>query len=396
MILAERHIIKKDNTLFKEMDNLCFLSKNLYNAGLYMIRQHFFKTKKMLNYSQVQTLMVNENNVDFRALPAKVSQQILMVLDNNFKSFFKLLEKKKKGLYKEKVKIPKYLDKDSRNLLIFTSQAISKKFIKNGIIKLSNVKSTIKTKVKTIKQVRIIHKGNHIVVEVLYEKQSKDIVTNNRYAAIDLGLNNLATISSNVTKPFIVNGKPLKSINQYYNKTKSNLQSKLKNNEKSNKRISSLNLKRNNKINDYLHKSSTFIVNYLVSNNISMLIVGHNKEWKQNIKIGKKNNQNFVSIPHSRFKELLKYKCELEGIKYIEIEESYTSKCSFLDNEEICKHTSYKGKRVKRGLFKSNDSTLINADLNGSLNILKKVVGNFNYDPIEVCSTPSVYTVKFN
>ena len=395
MILSERHIIK-NSELFNELDNMCFLSKNLYNKGLYIVRQHFFNTEKYLNYNTLENILKKSKDVDYYALPTKVSQQILMVLDNNFKSFFKLLEKKKKVLYKEKVKIPKYLDKDSRNLLIFTSQAISKKFIKNGIIKLSNVKSTIKTKVKTIKQVRIIHKGNHIVVEVLYEKQSKDIVTNNRYAAIDLGLNNLATISSNVTKPFIVNGKPLKSINQYYNKTKSNLQSKLKNNEKSNKRISSLNLKRNNKINDYLHKSSTFIVNYLVSNNISMLIVGHNKEWKQNIKIGKKNNQNFVSIPHSRFKELLKYKCELEGIKYIEIEESYTSKCSFLDNEEICKHTSYKGKRVKRGLFKSNDGTLINADVNGSLNILKKVVGNFNYDPIEVCSTPSVYTVKFN
>ena len=396
MILAERHIIKKDNTLFKEMDNLCFLSKNLYNKGLYIVRQHFFNTEKYLNYNTLENILKKSKDVDYYALPTKVSQQILMVLDNNFKSFFKLLEKKKKGLYKEKVKIPKYLDKDSRNLLIFTSQAISKKFIKNGIIKLSNVKHVVKTMVKVVKQVRIIHKGNHIVTEVLYEKQSKDIVTNNRYAAIDLGLNNLATISSNVTKPFIVNGKPLKSINQYYNKTKSNLQSKLKNNEKSNKRISSLNLKRNNKINDYLHKSSTFIVNYLVSNNISMLIVGHNKEWKQNIKIGKKNNQNFVSIPHSRFKELLKYKCELEGINYIEIEESYTSKCSFLDNEEICKHTSYKGKRVKRGLFKSNDGTLINADVNGSLNILKKVVGNFDYDPIEVCSTPSVYTVKFN
>ena len=395
MILSERHIIK-NSELFNELDNMCFLSKNLYNKGLYIVRQHFFNTEKYLNYNTLENILKKSKDVDYYALPTKVSQQILMVLDNNFKSFFKLLEKKKKGLYKEKVKIPKYLDKDSRNLLIFTSQAISKKFIKNGIIKLSNVKHVVKTKVKVVKQVRIIHKGNHIVVEVLYEKQSKDIVTNNGYAAIDLGLNNLATISSNVTKPFIVNGKPLKSINQYYNKTKSNLQSKLKNNEKSNKRISSLNLKRNNKINDYLHKSSTFIVNYLVSNNISMLIVGHNKEWKQNIKIGKKNNQNFVSIPHSRFKELLKYKCELEGIKYIEIEESYTSKCSFLDNEEICKHTSYKGKRVKRGLFKSNDGTLINADVNGSLNILKKVVGNFDYDPIEVCSTPSVYTVKFN
>ena len=395
MILSERHIIK-NSELFNELDNMCFLSKNLYNKGLYIVRQHFFNTEKYLNYNTLENILKKSKDVDYYALPTKVSQQILMVLDNNFKSFFKLLEKKKKGLYKEKVKIPKYLDKDSRNLLIFTSQAISKKFIKNGIIKLSNVKHVVKTKVKVVKQVRIIHKGNHIVAEVLYEKQSKDIVTNNRYAAIDLGLNNLATISSNVTKPFIVNGKPLKSINQYYNKTKSNLQSKLKNNEKSNKRISSLNLKRNNKINDYLHKSSTFIVNYLVSNNISMLIVGHNKEWKQNIKIGKKNNQNFVSIPHSRFKELLKYKCELEGINYIEIEESYTSKCSFLDNEEICKHTSYKGKRVKRGIFKSNDGTLINADVNGSLNILKKVVGNFYYDPIEVCSTPSVYTVKFN
>lgn len=395
MILSERHIIK-NSKLFNELDNMCFLSKNLYNKGLYIVRQHFFNTEKYLNYNTLENILKKSKDVDYYALPTKVSQQILMVLDNNFKSFFKLLEKKKKGLYKEKVKIPKYLDKDSRNLLIFTSQAISKKFIKNGIIKLSNVKHVVKTKVKVVKQVRIIHKGRHVVVEVLYEKSSKDIVTNNRYAAIDLGLNNLATISSNVTKPFIVNGKPLKSINQYYNKTKSNLQSKLKNNEKSNKRISSLNLKRNNKINDYLHKSSTFIVNYLVSNNISTLIVGHNKEWKQNIKIGKKNNQNFVSIPHSRFKELLKYKCELEGIKYIETEESYTSKCSFLDNEEICKHTSYKGKRIKRGLFKSNDGTLINADVNGSLNILKKVVGNFNYDPIEVCSTPSVYTVKFN
>ena len=253
MILSERHIIK-NSELFNELDNMCFLSKNLYNKGLYIVRQHFFNTEKYLNYNTLENILKKSKDVDYYALPTKVSQQILMVLDNNFKSFFKLLEKKKKGLYKEKVKIPKYLDKDSRNLLIFTSQAISKKFIKNGIIKLSNVKSTIKTKVKTIKQVRIIHKGNHIVVEVLYEKQSKDIVTNNRYAAIDLGLNNLATISSNVTKPFIVNGKPLKSINQYYNKTKSNLQSKLKNNEKSNKRISSLNLKRNNKINDYLHK----------------------------------------------------------------------------------------------------------------------------------------------
>ena len=146
MILSERHIIK-NSELFNELDNMCFLSKNLYNKGLYIVRQHFFNTEKYLNYNTLENILKKSKDVDYYALPTKVSQQILMVLDNNFKSFFKLLEKKKKGLYKEKVKIPKYLDKDSRNLLIFTSQAISKKFIKNEIIKLSNVKSTIKTKV---------------------------------------------------------------------------------------------------------------------------------------------------------------------------------------------------------------------------------------------------------
>lgn len=161
MILSERHIIKKSK-LFDELDTMCFLSKNLYNKGLYIVRQHFFDTEKYLNYHALENILKETKDVDYYALPTKVSQQILMLLDKNFKSFFKLLEKKKKGFYKEKVKIPKYLDKDDRNLLIFTSQAISKKFIKNGIIKLSNVKHVIKTKIKVVRQVRIIHKGNHI------------------------------------------------------------------------------------------------------------------------------------------------------------------------------------------------------------------------------------------
>ena len=208
-----------------------------------------------------------------------------------------------------------------------------------------------------------------------------------------IGVNNLCAIGSNVLKPIIINGKPLKSINQYYNKKLAKLKSELKNEKKTSKRIKSLTNKRNNKVNDYLHKSSRLIVNYLVSNNINTLVIGKNKEWKQNAKIGKRNNQNFIQIPHTRFIEMLEYKCKLEGITVIVTEESYTSKCSFMDNEPIKKHTNYVGKRVKRGLFKSSKGILINADLNGSLNILKKVVGEFQY-PIEVCSTPLVLTIK--
>jgi putative transposase len=215
---------------------------------------------------------------------------------------------------------------------------------------------------------------------------------NGRYCSIDLGINNLATIGSNVIKPVIINGKPLKSINQYYNKKLSEYKSKLDtiNKQKTSKRIQRLTKKRNNKINDYLHKSSRYIINHLVSNHINTLIIGKNDGWKQEVNIGDRTNQNFVNIPHSKFIDIINYKCKLVGINTIVNEESYTSKCSFLDDEEICKHLTYCGNRIKRGLFKSKHNKLINADLNGSLNIMKKVVGKFNYNPIEVCSTPLI------
>ena len=206
---------------------------------------------------------------------------------------------------------------------------------------------------------------------------------NNRYASIDLGVNNLATVSFNCNKPIIINGRPLKSINQYYNKKKSQL-TNLKT-----RRAKTLNRKRRNKINDYLHKSSRYLTNHLVSNSINTLIIGKNDGWKQEVNIGKRNNQNFVFLPFEKFISMLTYKCALEGINVVEVNESHTSKCSFLDNEEVCHHEVYLGKRVKRGLFKSSKGKLINADLNGSLNIMKKVVGEFQY-PIEVCSTPVI------
>lgn len=394
MILSERHIIKQSNQYYKDLDNLCILSKNLYNSALYAIRQHYFNTKQYLNKFELINQFTKNNQKDYIALPRKVSQQIIYQVDQNFKSFFNSLKSNK---INHKISLPKYLDKNGRFEVIYTNQAISVKLLKHNILQLSRLKEfNLPIIHNNVKQVRLIHKGNHIVIEILYEVREKEYKNNNRYCSIDLGINNLCTIGSNIIKPIIINGKPLKSINQYYNKKLAQLKSEQdlrKNKQYNKKKIQSLTFKRNNKINDYLHKSSRYIVNHLVSNNITNLVIRLNKEWKQETNIGKRNNQNFVQIPHTKLIEQLKYKCQLEGIKVIIREESYTSKCSFIDNEEICKHESYLGKRIYRGLFKTKENKIINADLNGALNILRKEVPELQYG-IEVCSTPVVYTIK--
>ena len=209
-------------------------------------------------------------------------------------------------------------------------------------------------------------------------------------------MNNLATVTfNNGDNPLIINGRLLKSINQFYNKKKAYYQSKLKNRYTS-KRINKLTHKRNNKVNDYLHKSSHMLVNQLVSKNVSTLVIGKNTSMKQDINIGKKNNQNFTQLPIFKFADILKYKCELQGIKVIFNEESYTSKCSFFDNEEIMKHENYLGRRIKRGLFRTSTGRLINADVNGSYNIMKKAIPDVYYTKgIEGLGVnPLVLTIK--
>ena len=398
MYLAERHIIKPDNPLYKELDNVCFLSKNLYNKALYLVRQHYFNTKEYLSYYKMCKYLADTRDVDYYALNTKVSRGTLLLLDRNFKSFFSLIKKKKNKDYDKPIRIPRYLDKRGKYVAVFEKYAVSKKSLKKGLIKLANISNVIKTKVKleALKEVRVLPRTNHYILEVVYEKEEKQLLPNNgRYAAVDLGLNNLATVSSNVEKPFIINGRPLKSINRRWNKHKANLQSNLKNNRKSSKQLTLVTEKRNNRVKDYLHKSSRKIVNFLVSNKISTLVIGYNEEWKQNINIGKVNNQSFVTIPFLIFVQQLEYKCKLEGINVILTEESYTSKCSFLDNEPLQKKDSYLGKRVSRGLFKTSTNKLINADLNGSLNILRKVFGEFQY-PIGACCTPVRITPTYS
>ena len=377
MKLVEQHIIKSNNALYKDLDNLCFLSKNLYNQALYRIRQQFFKDKTSKNYNEVNRELHDENQIDYRALPANTSQETLKLVNQNYSSFFKCLQKQIKG-----VKIPGYLDKiKGRQIVVYNHMTLPSGLLEKGIIKLPKTNIQFKTNQKNIKHVRIVPKNNYIVLEVVYEASVKELLKDNkRYISIDLGIDNLATCSSNVSKSFIINGKPVKSINQYYNKKKARLQSELelKNKKKTSKQLQNLTLKRNNKIKDYFHKTSRYIVNQLVTQSINTLIIGKNDGWKQETNIGKKNNQNFTQIPHQMFINQLKYKCQLEGINVVEQEESYTSKVSFFDNDfipvygqndELFKSS---GKRIKRGLFKTSNGLLINADINGSLNIMRK------------------------
>ena len=380
IILVERHIISKKHQFFKECDHLTFLSKNLYNSTLFRQRESFFDpNKEFLNYFKINKIFVVENNPDYRALPAKVSQQIQMIVDRSFKSFFALKKMIFNGTYSKKAKLPNYLDKVKGRMVVpYEKGALSLK--EDGFVKLSKTKIKIKTlqSKKSIIGARIVPKGNHFVIEILFEKEIKPKIKSceQRVAFIDPGMNNLMTVTSNVFNPIIYNGKVVKSINQLANKNFAKIASKQEN--KDSTKVKSIYSKRNNRIDYLFHKITSHLVNHLVSNNVSLLIFGHNKGQKQDVNLGKKTNQNFVSIPFYKLISMLKYKCELNGIEFLENEESYTSKTSFLDLEPIQKLDNYVGKRVKRGLFKTKTGKLINADVNGSLNIGRKALSKLN------------------
>ncbi len=323
-----------------------------------------------------------------KALPAKVSQQILMLLDRNWQSFFEAMStyNSEPSKFLARPKLPKYKDKKKgRNLLIYTTQALSKTGLKKGLIQPSKTKLSMTTKVKfvDIAQVRIVPKLDHYVLEVVYNVVEKlEACDPNKVASADLGVNNLAAVTFNQPglKPLLINGRPLKSINQYYNRKKAKLQSALGRENATSNQIKILSTKRNHKVDDYLHKASRYLINVLLFRGIGTLIIGKNVGWKQSTEIGKHHNQNFVSIPHARFIEQLQYKAALVGIKVIVTEESYTSLASFLDDDVIPNYqqgfSNYKfsGRRIKRGMYKSKSGRQLNADVNGAYNIMRKAV----------------------
>jgi transposase, IS605 orfB family len=404
MILVERHIIKPKHKYYDEIDNLCWLSKNLYNSTLYNTRKYYFENKKLLKYQIINKMYVKDNNPDYRALPAKVAKHTQMLVERNFKSFFELLKLKTQGKYNKPVKIPKYLNKKTgKQVVHYEKGAIS--FKKQGYVKLSKTNIKIKTKLTkdTVQFVRLVPSNNRMIIEIGYNAEKKETIQSNHSLAIDIGINNIATCVTTNGEKFLINGKPLKYINHNYNKRIADIQSKLKltHNTYKSKYKNNITNKRNNRINDYLHKITTHIVNHAVLNNIATIIVGYNKDWKQDTNMGKVNNQNFVNIPFYKFISMLEYKCNLRGISFKTITEEYTSKCSFVDNEEITRHINYVGKRMNRELFKTKKGIVINADINGAYNILKKyMIKNATWNEkisqtlVKVCSVPSVRKIN--
>jgi putative transposase len=390
MQLTEQHVIGRDDPRFATIDAAAFQSKNLYNAANYLYRQAFIHQGIYLTYNKVQKRM--QSHEAYKALPAKVSQQILMALDNNWKGFREGL----KAYYEDPSKFlkrprpPKYKHKTKgRNLLIYTLQALrggqSKKGIQ-GRIQPSGLPIEVKTKQKHIDQVRIIPRNGHYVVEVVYSKEPIQAHVDPSFCvAIDLGVTNLAAITSNRAGfvPRLVNGRPLKAINQWYNKRMKELILCLpkEDRERATKQMERITNKRNRRVNHYLHAASKTMIDLLVKEGVGTIIVGKNPFWKQKVRIGRRNNQNFVQIPHARFIEMLTYKAALVGIQVEIQEESYTSVASFLDldliptfNPEDTTEYTFSGIRIgKRGrLYRTKDGRIICADVNGSYNILRK------------------------
>ncbi len=383
MQLVEQHVIARGDPRFAVIDEAAFAAKNLYNAALYDIRQAFIHEGTFLNYHEMQRRM--QSHEAYKALPAKVSQQVLMLLDTNWKSFFRALKayQKDPSQFLGRPRLPKYKHKtEGRNILVHTIQAVSQRGLKRGLIQPSQLSIMVKTQQKNIAQVRIVPRKGFYVVEIVYEKAVQPAPFNPAYyAGIDIGMNNLVALASNkpAFQAVVVNGRPVKSTNQFYNKQRAELQKKL-GYTGTTKRIERNTNKRNRRIDHYLHTASSRIIDLLVKEGIGVLVIGKNDGWKNEAKMGKRTNQNFVQIPHARFIAMLTYKAELVGIRVQITEESYTSKASFLDRDPLPvrkpnDETTYtfSGKRVKRGLYSASSGREINADINGAYNIIRKV-----------------------
>jgi len=381
-----KHLSKKE---FRNLKYLCHIAKNLKNQAIYNVRQHYFNNKKYLSYNENYKILKNSEN--YKKLNSNMAQQILKEVDESFKSFFALLKLAKNGQYNGKIKLPNYLDKDG-----FTTLVIGFVRLKDDMLIVPYSNSFRKThkeiaiklppvlKDKKIKEIRIIPKQHSRYFEIQYIYEVEEVqreLNKENVLGIDLGIDNLCTCVTNTGASFIIDGRKLKSINQYYNKINAKLQS-IKDKQKIERttlRQKRITRKRNNRINDYLSKAARTIVNYCLNNDIGKLVLGYNEDFQRNSNIGSINNQNFVNIPYGKLRDKLIYLCKLYGIEFKLQEESYTSKASFFDGDEIPIYDKenpqeyiFSGKRIKRGLYQTSTGKLINADCNGALNILRK------------------------
>lgn len=381
MDLTEKEIIYSTDDRFNLIKELCHLSKNLYNASLYDVRQYYFKTKSYRTWQSQRPIFTKNHNQDYYALQSHLAGEVLMQVGRQFIGFFNNKTTKKK-------RIPKYKNKNGYNVITFPKITISKqnKFDEDTqLYTYTLCKRSYNLQIQSthpnIKMVKFVYDEVNDVIKCfkLYEVECKKLKKDNsRYFSIDLGLNNIVSIYNNIgIRPLLYNGRPIKTINQYYNKTNAKLRSELPNNRKTSTRLRQLSFKRNNKIDYEMHKISSHIINEAVKNNISKIFIGNNVGWKTEINIGRRNNQNFVNIPHTKLINQLLYKGLLNGIEVIVTEESYTSKASFFDKDELptygkSDNHKFSGKRIKRGLYRDSKGNIWNADLNGAGNIMRK------------------------
>ncbi len=376
---------------YKNLRELSHIAKNLTNEAIYNVRQSYFNEGKYLNYEKNYALLKNSEN--YKSLNSNMAQQILKEVDSMFHSFFGLIKLAEKGRYSFKdIKLPYYLPKDSFTTLVigfvrFNGNQLTIPYSQSYKKGHKGITINLPPKLagKKVKEIRIIPKSKARFFEIQYCYEAEEIQSNldeNHALAVDLGIDNLAACVTSKGKSFIIDGKRLKSINQWFHKENARLQcikDKQKFGKKSTNKQQTIRRNRNNKVNDYMNKSARMIINYCLNNDIGTLVCGYNKTFQRNSDIGKKNNQNFVNIPFGKLREKFRYLCKLYGIKYIEQEESYTSKASFFDediipvyNQDTPQTYTFSGKRIKRGLYQCANGKTLNADINGALNILKK------------------------
>ena len=384
-----KHLSKDE---YKSIKKLSHIAKNLTNEAIYNCRQYYFNEGLYLNYEKNYTLLKNSDN--YRLLNSNMAQQILKEVDGSFKSFFGLLKLAKKGKYNFKdIKLPSYLDKNGFTTLVIgfirikdDTLLIPYSYLFASEYKRISIKIPTILKNKKIKEIRIIPKlkARYFEIQYVYESKIEKLNLNKENAlGIDLGINNLCTCVTNNGRNFIIDGRKLKSINQFYNKRNASLQALKDTKKKIKEKIkllqAKITMKRNNRVNDYLSKTARMIINYCIENDIGKIVIGYNVTFQRNSNIGKVNNQNFVNIPYGKLRDKLEYLCIMYGIEYILQEESYTSKASFFDRDDLPEYNAdnpqeyiFSGKRIKRGLYKTKKGNLINADVNGALNILRK------------------------
>ena len=376
---------------YKNLRELSHIAKNLTNEAIYNVRQSYFNEGKYLNYKKNYALLKNSEN--YKSLNSNMAQQILKEVDSMFHSFFGLIKLAEKGRYSFKdIKLPYYLPKDSFTTLVigfvrFNGNQLTIPYSQSYKKGHKGITINLPPKLagKKVKEIRIIPKSKARFFEIQYCYEAEEIQSNldeNHALAVDLGVDNLAACVTSKGKSFIIDGKRLKSINQWFHKENARLQcikDKQKFGKKSTNKQQTIRRNRNNKVNDYMNKSARMIINYCLNNDIGTLVCGYNKTFQRNSDIGKKNNQNFVNIPFGKLREKFRYLCKLYGIKYIEQEESYTSKASFFDediipvyNQDTPQTYTFSGKRIKRGLYQCGNGKTLNADINGALNILRK------------------------